>query len=202
MDQPKSFPKIDRNPGAVPPEVSMSFTPPNSSGKTGKFAQAAVDQQAVAEQLKKRRAQIHKQAKMEIGGVGVDAPQEDPVAAPVREDIESIEITLRDGRVVEYGPPTNISLADRIARLYSGRSFAEGGPDPGISEYRLTRLLMGVRAVDGRPVVSIANLIDRTRLANLLGDEALDILHHYDTRHWPPLTEAELPMVKKNLRQR
>ena len=57
---------------------------------------------------------------------------------PEREDLDSIEVPLRDGRVVEYGPPTGISLSERIARMFAPRSAAEGGPDPGITEYRLS----------------------------------------------------------------
>lgn len=174
---------INRNPGEKPNGPS-------------KMAEAAV----TAAEIRKRREQIHAQAKLDVAGHGLGPAQEDPVAAPEREDLESIEIPLRDGRIVEYGPPTNVSLSDRIARLYSGRAIAEGGPDPGLTEYRLTRLLMGVRAVDGRPV-QVTNMIERTRLANLLGDQGIDLLNFFDRKHWPPLTEAELPIVKKNLRQ-
>jgi len=174
---------------------------PEDPAKAPKFATAAANNKVIGEQIRSRRADIHKQAKLDAAGAGLGPAQEDQAPAPEREDIESIEITLRDGRVVEYGPPNNISLSDRIARLYSTRSVAEGGPDPGITEYRLTRLLMGVRTVGGRTVPPITNLVERTRVANQLGDEAIDLLNLFDNRHWPPLRESELPIVKKNLRQ-
>lgn len=173
--------------------------PPDPS-KAGKLTQAAADARVVGDQIRERRRQIHEQAKVDASGAGL-GPEVETKPAPEREDIESIEITLRDGRVIEYGPPGNISLSDRIARLYSTRTLAEGGPDPGITEYRLTRLLMGVRAINGKPVHAITNLIERTRLANQLGDQAIDLLNLFDNRHWPPLQESELPVVKKNLRQ-
>lgn len=174
--------------------------PPDPS-KVGKLTQATADAKVVGEQIRRRREQIHEQAKVDASGAGV-GPQEEQEPAPEREDIESIEITLRDGRVVEYGPPANISLSDRIARLYSTRTIAEGGPDPGVTEYRLTRLLMGVRTIGGKPVHAVTNLIERTRLANQLGDEAIDLLNLFDNRHWPPLKQSEIPVAKKNLRQR
>lgn len=166
----------------------------------GKFNAAATTNKVVADQIKSRRRDIHRQAKLDAAGVGTTPETQDPVPAPERENIDSIEIPLRDGRIIDYGPPAGISLSDRIARLYSGRAMAEGGPDPGITEYRLTRLLMGVRAIDGRPV-AIHNLIDRTRVANQLGDEAIDLLNLFDNQYWPPLRKEELPLVKKNLRQ-
>jgi hypothetical protein len=171
---------------------------PEDPVKAPKFA----DAKAVGDQIRARRKQIHDQAKVDAAGAGLGpAGAEDQVPAPPREDIDSIEITLLDGRVVEYGPPNNISLSDRIARLYSTRTIAEGGPDPGITEYRLTRLLMGVRTIGGKAVPPVTNLVERTRLANQLGDQAIDLLNLFDNRHWPPLRESELPVVKKNLRQ-
>lgn len=161
---------------------------------------AAANNEAIADEVRKRRKEIHKQAKIDLAGEGL-GPQEEPVPAPEREDIDSIEIPLRDGRVLEYGPPAGISLSDRIARLYSTRSLAEGGADPGVTEYRLTRLLMGVRSINGKFVPPITNLVERTRMANQLGDEAIDLLNLFDTRYWPPLRTSELPAIKKNLRQ-
>jgi hypothetical protein len=181
-------------------KIVIHRDPPNPNA-VGKLTQAAANAKAVQEQVRNRRDAIHQQAKLDAAGTGLGSAPEESVPAPEREDIDSIEITLRDGRVVEYGPPGNISLSDRIARLYSARSLADGGPDPGLTEYRLTRLLMGVRAINGNPVHPVTNLVERTRLANQLGDQAIDLLNLFDNRHWPPLTEAELPVVKKNLRQ-
>lgn len=183
---------------ATEAKLVIERQPADPNKPSGRFAAAAAHNKAAAEEIKARRKKIHDQSALDAGGSAPEA--KDGVPLPEREDIESIEITLRDGRVVEYGPPTGISLSDRIARLFSSRSAAEGGPDPGITEYRLTRLLMGVRAIDGKPV-SFGNLIERTKLANRLGDEAIDLINLFDNRYWPPLRESELPLVKKNLRQ-
>jgi len=173
---------------------------PTEPTKPGRLAEAAAKQKEVGEQIRKRRGQIHHQAKIDASGEGLGQPQQEPEPAPEREDIDSIEVPLADGRIVDYGPPVGISLSDRIARLYSTRSLAEGGADPGITEYRLTRLLMGVRSINGKPVPTMTNLVERTRLANQLGDEAIDLLTFFDRQCWPPLQMSELPIIKKKLR--
>ena len=189
MPQPEAKLVIERSP------VNTENKPPG-----GRFAAATANAKAVAESIKEKRKRIHDQAALDVAGGGLNQAARDGEPLPERENIDSIEIPLRDGRVVEYGPPSGISLSERIARLFSTRSAAEGGPDPGITEYRLTRLLMGVRSIDGKPV-QINNLIDRTRIANRLGDEALDLINYFDSQYWPPLRNSELPLVKKNLRQ-
>lgn len=150
----------------------------------------------MAETIRTRRSAIHQQARQEIAGNAAEdaAKAAKPVEAPPeREDIESIELTLRKGLVVVYGPPSGISLLDRIARLYAGR-------DPSVSEFRLTRVLMGVRSINGSPQPPITNEIARTDLANRIGDEGIDLLFFYDRKFWPPLHVSELPAIKKNLR--
>ena len=146
--------------------------------------------------VRARREQIRQQAREDVAGTASPQPK-DPTPAPPRENIETIEFSLSDGRVIEYGPPLGVSLQDRILRMYSGRAIQDGGPDPGISEYRMTRVLMGVRTVAGK-AATCNDLVQRTRLANLIGDEGLDLLHYFDRLHWPPMTEAELPVVRKN----
>ena len=174
---------INRNPDA----------PPGTSKLNPGRRQASKE---AAEGIMARRAAIHRRARDEIAGNhAADAAQaaKPVVAPPERENIDSIEITLRNGMAIVYGPPSGISLMDRIARLYAGR-------DPSAAEYRLTRLLMGVRSINGQPEPPMANEIARTDLANRLGDEGIDILAHYDKQFWPPLMLSELPVVKKNLR--
>jgi hypothetical protein len=171
------------------------------SGKeTGKAQAAKEANRDAAAQIRARRKQIHDQAERDMAGARSSPEPSEPIDAPVREDVEAIEIPLRDGRIIEYGPPVGISITDRIARLYSSRPPELGGPDPGATESRLTRILLGVRSIDGRPVQAMTDLIQRTALANRLGDEAIDLLFYFDRLHWPPLTQAELPLIKKKLR--
>lgn len=173
------------------PRVVVTRDPAAPTG-TARFAEAKQANADAAEQIRQRRKQIHAQAATEVGmSPDPDIMPIDP--PPEREDIDSIDIPLRDGRVVTYGPPHGVSLADRIARMYSGREHS-------VTEYRLTRILMGVRAIDGVPVRPIVNEIDRTAMANRIGDEAIDLLVYFDKEYWPPMTQADLPAIKKNLR--
>lgn len=162
---------------------------PPDPGKAGKLTQAA----ATADAIRERRKQIHAQAKVDNSGPGIAPETVEPVPPPIREDLESIEFLAPNGLLIEYGPRHDISLVDRIARLYSGR-------DPTVSEFRLTRVLMGIRSINGSSPVIIVDEISRTRLANQVGDEVIDLLMYYDRIHWPPLQQSELPVLRKKLR--
>lgn len=168
--------------------------PPPDPDKVGPLTQATANAKAVGEQIRSRRAAIHQQARVDTAGPGID-PQTDtpPPPPPVREDIESVEFTAPNGMLLEYGPRNDISVVDRIARLYNGR-------DPSISEFRLTRILMGIRAINGVPPITITDEITRTKLANQVGDENIDLLMYYDRLNWPPLQQSELPVLRKKLR--
>lgn len=166
---------------------------PTDPDKVGKLTQAHAEQKVVGDQIRERRKQIHQQAKVDAGGPGIaedDTPLPPP---PVREDIDTIEFTAPNGLLVEYGPRHDISLVDRIARLYNGR-------DPTVSEFRLTRILMGIRSIGGKPPITVVDEITRTKLANQIGDELIDLLMYYDRLHWPPLQQSELPVIRKKLR--
>lgn len=162
--------------------------PPPDPGNPGKLTQAA----AVADHIRERRKQIHTQAKIDNAGPGI-ASELDTPPPPVREDIESIEFTAPNGMLLEYGPRNDISIVDRIARMYNGR-------DPTVSEFRLTRILMGIRAINGTPPLTITDEISRTKLANQVGDENIDLLMYYDRVNWPPLQQSELPVLRKKFR--
>lgn len=162
-------------------------SPQDTDKAPGKMTQARVD----ADAIKERRKQIHQQAKADISGPGIEP--EPVVPPPIREDIESIEFTAPDGRVFEYGPRHDISLVDRITRMYNGR-------DPSVAEFRLARILMGIRSIDGTPPLTIVDEITRTKLANQVGDENIDLLMYYDRVNWPPLQQSELPLIRKKLR--
>lgn len=165
---------------------------PDDPGKPPKFAAATANAQVVGDQIRARRKQIHQQAKIDsVGGIAPEAVETPP--PPVREDLETIEFTAPNGLLIEYGPRHDISLVDRIARLYSGR-------DPTVSEFRLTRILMGIRTINGSPAITISDEISRTKLANQVGDEVIDLLMYYDRIHWPPLQQSELPVLRKKLR--
>lgn len=168
-------------------KIVINRDPPDPD-KVGKLTQAA----AATDHIRERRKQIHAQAKIDNSGPGI-APETEAPPPPVREDLDSVEFVAPNGLLIEYGPRHDISLVDRIARLYSGR-------DPTVSEFRLTRILMGIRSINGGPPIAIIDEISRTKLANQVGDEVIDLLMYYDRIHWPPLQQSELPVLRKKLR--
>lgn len=171
--------------------------PPSGQGTAKREAAAKERNEAAADAIRSRRREIHNQARHDAA----QEPDQEPlIDAPPREDIEEIYFTLRDGREIVYGPPRGISTTDRIVRMYAARAYEQGGPNPSMGEQRLTKILLGVRSIAGRPVPPVTDLVQRTRLANELGDEALDILFYYHAENWPDLSQKELPLIKKQYR--
>lgn len=114
-------------------------------------------------------------------------------AVKPREDVESIELQLPDGRVVLFGPPPGVSLTARVAMLMAGQ--------PASDELDMvTRVLLCIRSIDDKRMPPITNRVDVQKCANLVGDNGLDVLGYMLKEHWPAVKLGELPMIKKNLR--
>lgn len=180
MPEPEARIVINRNPDAA-------------TGAGAKMSAATKKNEVAAEQIRARRQQIHSQAQTDLSRPSGSDPAEEMPPPPVREDLETVEFTAPNGMIIEYGPRNDISLVDRIARLYNGR-------DPTVSEFRLTRILMGIRSIDSKPPVTIVDEITRTKLANQVGDTVIDLLFYYDRVHWPAIQPSELPVLKKKYR--
>jgi hypothetical protein len=165
---------------------------PTSDGP-GPMGQAAEGQKANREEILRRRKQIHEQARTDLSHSTAPTDEPPPEPPPHRENIETIEFTAPNGLTIEYGPRADISTIDRVARIYAGR-------DTSRSEYLLTRILLGIRSINGVSPTTVIDEITRTKLANQIGDVAIDLLIYYDLEHWPPLLTTELPLVKKKLR--
>lgn len=135
-----------------------------------------------------RRAEMQAQAEQEHKATVIETLAEDP---PAREDVESIEITLPDGRVVEFGPPPGVSLTMRVATF----------PDLPQRAAPVLQVLLCVRSLNGEPVRALNSMVDMQRLSNQLGDSVIDLLARLYVDLWPPLTVSDLPTIKKNLRR-
>src|ERR1700722_10657608 len=106
---------INRNPDA--PRSAPKLNPARGANKE------------LGDQIRRRRKQIHDQARVDAAVTEQqqeDAKNDPP--PPPREDIGSIQVPLRNVMTIEYGPPNGVSLPDRIARFY-------GGLDPSVSEF-------------------------------------------------------------------
>lgn len=147
------------------------------------------------DRAKKNAELAAKAAEMRERNTAAPAAEPDaPTATPEpREDVESVEIKLLDGRNVVLGPPKGVSLTMRIAM-----TIPEATTNPVID--RLARVLMSVRSVDDKQPRLVGSLLDLTRLANEIGDVGIDELHFWFEKHWGNLRISDLQLLKKNLR--
>ncbi|HEV3024371.1 MAG TPA: hypothetical protein VGX76_17970 [Pirellulales bacterium] len=181
----RSFTFGDQTPprnGAAPAQ-----TPPPAKMQN-KGRQATPEE---AQQIRDRRQQTFDKARARNGQFASKEPEAPP--APPREPVDSIELTLPNGRAVVYGPPADVALTFRIIDIC--------GDDAGASKVAIVRSLLCIRQIDGKPVGPLANMIDVQKLANMVGDDGLDVLYLLHNTTWPPLTIRDLPAVKKNMRQ-
>ena len=145
-----------------------------------------------ADDIRAKRAKLHqkfeeREAVEKAEPVTLEAPE-----AP-DENLESIEAELPDGSIVEFGPPSGISLSMKIIRILGERAANE-------VEANILRVLMCVRSIDGVKQSSITTQIDAEKLANKIGDDGLQILAALYRLNWKPVTTKDLKVVKKNLR--
>jgi hypothetical protein len=132
-------------------------------------------------------------AMRERNAAAAQTPAESEALPPPREDVESIEVKLLDGRMVEFGPPPGISLTMRIAM-----TIPDATSNPVID--RLARVCMCIRTIDGKQPRQIANIVDLTAVANMLGDVPIDELAFWYDKHWGQVRISDLQLLKKNLR--
>jgi hypothetical protein len=151
---------------------------------------------AVEDQLRARAAE-HRAARAAEAEEPAETTEAETGGAPEeaikgREDLSTIDVELPDGRVVHFGPPEGIALQLRIAALLGDK----------LTSYtaHIMRTLMCVRAIEGKVMTPIANGVDAQRVANLIGEDGVDLLGLALQTYWPPMTPADLKVVKKNLR--
>lgn len=146
---------------------------------------------AEADDIRKRRQATFDRARTTGGQFAAKEPDVSP--APPREPVDSIELTLPNGRHVVYGPPADVALTFRIIDIC--------GDDAGAAKVAIVRSLLCVRQIDHKSAPPLASMIDVQKLANMVGDDGLDVLYLLHNTNWPPLTIRDLPAIKKNLRQ-
>lgn len=150
-----------------------------------------------AHALRKRRAELRERARAEAASgqfAGADdAAQDEMEDVAPREDVVAVVVALPDGRQVEFGPPQGVSLTMRIMTAFGQQQMSP------TSEVRM-KTLMCVRAIGGVPVRAIGNIVDAQRIANELGDEAIDLLTEAYIEYWPPPRRTDLRVIQKKMR--
>lgn len=164
----------------------------------GDVAHAAAG--ATAEQIEAKRAAVHAATHAEHAALAAAEAQDgegeggDEAATATREDVETVELKLPDGRMVLFGPPSGVATQLKVASLL--------GADLNPYTSHLMRSLLSVRQIDGKPVPAIGNRVDAHRVANMVGEDGVELLGVALNTYWPPVSIADLAVVKKNLRQR
>jgi hypothetical protein len=147
--------------------------------------------EAEAEEIRTRREALIAKARAEQEGPA--APDLTPPAAP-REDVESVELQMPDGKVVTFGPPPGISLMLRTSQILG----------PAVADLMLnavTRTLLCVRVVDGKAPAPLRTAIDVHKASLMWGDAGLNYLTTVYAKYWPAVSVDDLPVLKKNLRE-
>ncbi len=190
-DQPELTVSVDRGANKRGAKRSNGRAPtmPN-------FAQAAEANADVAEAVRARRRSIHNQHAASKGAaqqMEEDAPK--PPSVPVEDqNLDSVELDMPNGLKVLLGPPPNVSLTMRVLQYYGDQqSWA-------LADEGVTRALMCVREIDGKPYPAVTNPVDRQMLGNKLGDDGIAICVLTHRRYFPLLRLTELPVIKKNQR--
>lgn len=180
-------------PAAGKPELTLSVP---SGGTERPDIQSAVATSRSAkrptpDQVAAKRAALHAAS---LAGAEHQAAQEEAQQEPAapREDIESLEIALPNGTLVHFGPPAGVALQMRIASIL-GQT---------LNEYTagMCKTVMSIRSIDGKTIPPVGNLVDVQRVANMVGEEGVDLLMMASATYWPAVTIADLQIVKKNLR--
>jgi hypothetical protein len=171
--------------GAPPPELTLTDKPPQRAQRRRAGPSP--------EQLQAKRDEMHRQQHANNANAVADEPDETPDPPEPREDLDSIEIQLPDGRMVEFGPPPGLSLTTKIAQMTAGRDQSQ-------ALEMIARVCLCVRSIDGRKRADISSMVDVHKVANALGDNALDGLAVLLAKTWPGVKVSELLIIKKNQR--
>lgn len=141
--------------------------------------------------IQARRAAVHEKARQDAAADSdIDLA---PPAAP-REDVESVELQMPDGRKVLFGPPPGISLMLRVSQILG----------PAVQDLMLnglTRTLLCIREVDGKSPAPLRTAMDVQKAALRWGDPGLNYLMTVYAKYWPAVSVDDLPVLKKNLRE-
>ena len=172
--------------GEVPPEVAAAA---RRSPRRAVPRPAPGDANARTQELHRQQHEQHAAEQAEADTADVDAA----VAEKPREDIETVECRLPDGREVVFGPPSGVSLTARVAMLMAGQP-------PSDAMDMIARCCISVRSLDGKKLPPITNRVDIQKCANIIGDAGLDVLAYLLSEYWPAVKLKELATIKKNLR--
>lgn len=159
------------------------------------------------EQLEAGRRQRHalhakmaEPADLADGGVLAGGELANPLIDPsvadnatAREDVESIEIRIPNGKVISYGRTRGAAKALVIARIIGVQAQAIMAP-------QVVEVLVNIRAIDGVPIKTPENMIQAQALLNTIDDDGYETLLVAHNHFWPPQRVDSLQVLQKRLR--
>jgi hypothetical protein len=125
------------------------------------------------------------------GGIDEEEAAEASRIVNEYEPVESLELVMPDGTLILYGPPKGISLSMRLIRMFGDANWTS-------ATGTYFRVLMCVQAINGDPVRPISSRIEGEKLANKIGDVAMEYLIQIHAKYWAANNEVDLLVVKKN----
>ena len=149
--------------GAIPPEIAAAV-----AGQKPAAARQAAPRNRRPVPSPERTAALHQQQHDEHAAEEQGTQSDAADVVKPREDIETIELKLPDGRDVVFGPPAGVSLTARVAILMAGQP-------PSDALDLIARCCISVRSIDGQRPPAITSRVDVQKVANLLGDNSLDV---------------------------
>lgn len=159
------------------------------------------------EQIAAKRQKLHEITHAANAAAGAEKPE--PDQTPPREDVESVWVRLRDGRAVLLGPPAGISLNLRMAQILG---VEHQGNQVLATQLRTLMCIRNIapvgydvddatkNAYPPPPLPPLGNMVDAQKIANMVGDDGMDLCTVALNAYWPPVLLSELRVVKKNLR--
>jgi len=142
-------------------------------------------------------AEIRRTVKASNGGIhlGEGAPQtplEEAAGRAGAPDLPNgqVELLLPNGKIVVMGPP-NVGTMTLMARL-----LGDGIPSGVMMGF--LKAIFYVRSIDGQTVALPQDQIAVQAIANQLGDAGEDIIMASYSTYWPPVGEADLPVIRKS----
>jgi hypothetical protein len=102
-----------------------------------------------------------------------------------------IELTLKSGIKVIMGPA-------KIGTLLTISRIVQEEPDNGML-FQIVKALTYIRAIDGIPVNLPQNMVEVKDVLNQLGPGGDEEVFLAYSLYWPPVTTADLQILKKNL---
>jgi hypothetical protein len=110
---------------------------------------------------------------------------------PAEPEREAVDVTLPNGRVVTLAEP-RFATQFRVAKV-----LGEDAANQIALLY--ARALFYIVALDGERILAPQDAGQAQALANKLGERGLDAVLAVIAQQWPPVSQADLKVVKKTL---